>query len=81
MLLKEPLEMPRVPRRDFGMTSAAWLSLGPARWEGLGLGGNSMAELAERMGSVGPAHTISILPSGKPPALPPRLCVKGITAW
>lgn len=41
------------------MASAAWLSLGPARWEGLGLGGNSMAHSAERTGSDGPAHTIS----------------------
>lgn len=61
------------------MTSAAWLSLGPARWEGLGLGANSMADSAERTGSD--AHTISILPSEKHYALPLRLCIKGITAW
>lgn len=47
------------------MTSAVWLSPVPARWEGLGFGGNNMADSAERMGSDGPAHTISILPSGK----------------
>lgn len=62
------------------MTSAVWLSPGPARWEGLGLGGNSMADSAERTGSDGPAHTTSILPRGKHHALPPRLCRKGITA-
>lgn len=44
------------------MTCAAWLSLGPARREGLGLSGNSMAGSAERMDSDGPAHTLSILP-------------------